>query len=51
MSYQALPKELHIKDSPIAGQGLFAKEDIPAGTHLGMSHLLLGDVIYRTPLG
>ena len=51
MSYQALPKELHIKDSPIAGQGVFAKEDIPAGTHLGMSHLLLGDVIYRTPLG
>ena len=51
MSYQALPKELHIKDSPIAGQGLFAKEDIPAGTHLGISHLLLGDVIYRTPLG
>ena len=51
MSYQALPRELHIKDSPIAGQGLFAKEDIPAGTHLGMSHLLLGDVIYRTPLG
>ena len=51
MSYQALPKELHIKDSPIAGQGLFAKEDIPAGTHLGMSHLLLGDAIYRTPLG
>ena len=51
MSYQALPRELHIKDSPIAGQGLFAKEDIPAGTHLGISHLLLGDVIYRTPLG
>ena len=51
MSYQALPKELHIKDSPIAGQGLFAKEDIPAGTHLGISHLLLRDVIYRTPLG
>ena len=51
MSYQALPKSLHIKNSPIAGQGLFAKEDIPAGTYLGMSHLIVNDVIYRTPLG
>ena len=51
MSYQALPKSLHIKDSPIAGQGLFAKEDIPAGTYLGMSHLIVNDIIYRTPLG
>ena len=30
MTYQALPSELHVKDSPIAGQGLFAKEDIDA---------------------
>jgi SET domain-containing protein len=51
MSYQALPKELHIQDSPIAGQGLFAKEDIPVGTYLGMSHLIVDDIIYRTPLG
>lgn len=51
MSYQALPKNLHILDSPIAGQGLFAKENIPAGTHLGMSHLVIDDIIYRTPLG
>ena len=51
MSYQALPKELHIQDSSIAGQGIFAKEDIPDNTFLGMSHLLLGEVIYRTPLG
>ena len=49
--YQALPSRLHIKDSPIAGQGLFAKEDIPAGMVLGMSHLIVDDVIYRTPLG
>ena len=41
MSYQALPKELHVKDSPIAGQGIFAKEDIAAGTYLGMSHLVI----------
>ena len=51
MSYQALTKELHVKDSPVAGQGLFAKEDISAGTHLGMSHLVIDDIIYRMPLG
>ena len=49
--YQALPSRLHIKDSPIAGQGLFAKEDIPAGMVLGMSHLIVDEVIYRTPFG
>ena len=49
--YQALPSRLHIKDSPIAGQGIFAKEDIPAGMVLGMSHLIVDEVIYRTPLG
>ena len=51
MSYQALPKELHVKDSPVAGQGIFAKEDISAGTNLGMSHLVIDDIIYRMPLG
>jgi len=51
MSYQALPKELHIQDSPIAGQGLFAKEEIPSGTYLGMSHIVIDELIYRTPLG
>ena len=51
MSYQALPKSLHIRDSPVAGQGLFAKEDIPTGTHLGMSHIVIDEIIYRTPLG
>ena len=49
--YQALPSRLHIKDSPIAGQGIFAKEDIPPGFVLGMSHLIVDEVIYRTPLG
>ena len=49
--YQALPSRLHIKDSPIAGQGIFAREDIPAGMVLGMSHLIVDEVIYRTPLG
>ena len=51
MTYQALPKSLHIKDSPIAGQGVFAKTEIPVGTDLGMSHLVIDDIIYRSPLG
>ena len=51
MSYQALPKELHVKNSPVAGQGIFAKEDISAGTNLGMSHLVIDDIIYRMPFG
>ena len=51
MTYQALPKELHIKDSPIAGQGLFAKEDIDAMMYLGVSHVVVDEDIMRTPLG
>ncbi len=64
MSYQALPNSLHIKDSQVAGQGIFAKEDIPADTFLGLSHIILEepedpvfsvayvkDEIFRTPLG
>ena len=39
--YQALPKELYVKDSPIAGQGIFAKEDIDAMMYLGVSHIIL----------
>ena len=49
--YQALPSRLHVKDSPIAGQGIYAREEIPSGMHLGMSHLVVDEVIYRTPLG
>jgi len=51
MSYKALPKSLHIQESPVAGQGLFAKENIPTDTHLGMSHIVIDEAIYRTPLG
>jgi len=39
--YTALPDNLTIKDSPIHGQGLFANEDISAGTELGESHCFL----------
>ena len=62
MTYSALPNIVKVKDSPIAGQGLFAKEDIPAMMYLGISHVLVEKdspvkggctdlVIYRTPLG
>ena len=49
--YHALPKELCVRDSNIAGQGIFAKTDIPTGTYLGMSHIIDNEIIYRTPLG
>jgi SAM-dependent methyltransferase len=49
--YKALHNSLCIKNSPVAGQGVFAAEDIPSGTVLGMSHVEMGDVIHRTPLG
>ena len=51
MTYQALPKELHIKDSPISGQGIFAKEDIDAMMFIGVSHIIMNDIIWRTPIG
>ena len=49
--YKPLPDSLTIKSSSINGLGLFAKEFIMRGTHLGMSHLKLNDKIFRTPLG
>ena len=59
--YIALPLTVHIKDSPIHGQGLFAKEDIPSDTELGEAHAFLmqdfEDGVWarktwmRTPLG
>jgi SET domain-containing protein len=51
--YKPLPKILTIKQSPIDGLGLFATEEIPAGTSLGVSHVyhaIINDII-RTPLG
>ena len=49
--YKPLLDSLTIKSSGIDGLGLFAKEFIVGGTNLGMSHIKLGDKIYRTPLG
>jgi len=51
MTYQALPSFLHIKDSSIAGQGLFARDDIPEGVDLGITHVVVDEEIMRTPLG
>jgi hypothetical protein len=49
--YKPLPESLTIKTSKVNGLGLFAKEDIGQGTNLGMSHVAIGSVIIRTPMG
>ena len=49
--YKPLPESLTIKTSKVNGLGLFAKEGIAQGTNFGMSHLKIGDTIFRTPLG
>ena len=49
--YKPLPESLTISPSGIDGLGLFAKEGVAQGTNLGMSHLTMGETIFRTPLG
>ena len=53
-SYKPLPPYLYIGPSDIHGAGIFAKDDIPAGIELGISHIydpnFQHDFI-RTPLG
>lgn len=53
-TYRPLPKSVTIKQSNIEGLGLFATEDIPANTVLGIAHIydeeFEGSYI-RTPLG
>jgi len=49
--YKPLPDSLTIKTSKVNGLGLFTKEDMTQGTNLGMSHMKIGDTIFRTPLG
>ena len=49
--YQPLPSYLTIKSSNIHELGLFALENIALGTNMGMSHLELGQLVIRTPLG
>ena len=49
--YKPLPESVTIKPSKVHGLGLFADQDIKQATNLGMSHLKIGDTIFRTPLG
>ena len=49
--YKALIDILNIKNSSVAGQGLYAKVNIPKDTILGVSHVIMDDEIHRTPLG
>ena len=49
--YKPLPSSLIIQSSSVDGQGLFAKQNIPARTSLGITHIKLGEKIIRTPLG
>ena len=49
--YSPLPSFLTIKPSEINGIGLFTQSNLSADTDLGMSHLELGKLILRTPLG
>ena len=49
--YKPLPESLTIKTSKVNGLGLFADQKIKSGTNFGMSHLKIGDTIFRTPLG
>ena len=49
--YNPLPSGLTIADSRISGQGLFTTRKLVAETNLGMSHVELGKLILRTPMG
>ncbi len=51
MIYKPLPDNLIIQSSNINGQGLFAKQNIPARENLGITHIKLEEKIIRTPLG
>ena len=49
--YKPLPHGLVIADSGINGQGLFNTRKLVAETDLGISHVELGKLILRTPMG
>ena len=49
--YKPLPESLTIKTSGVHGLGLFADQKIKQATNFGMSHIKIGDTIFRTPLG
>jgi len=49
--YKPLPKNLTLGESEIHHIGLFAKENIKRISELGISHVQVGNQLYRTPLG
>jgi len=49
--YKPLPRNLTIQTSGISGLGLFTKAKLSADTNLGMSHVELGKLMLRTPMG
>lgn len=49
--WRPLPNSLTIKKSNIDGLGLFATEDIPANTELGVMRVWVADEWIRTALG
>lgn len=50
-SYRPLPKGLAIQKSNIDGQGLFTNINLEEGIILCVSHLLIDDLDFRTPIG
>ena len=49
--YKPLPKELTLGESEIHDIGLFTTDKLIGGANLGTSHIELGKMIIRTPLG
>ena len=49
--YKPLPRGLFIDESSIDGQGLYTNVKLAGGTNLGTSHVEVGKMIVRTPLG
>ena len=49
--YRPLPTFLTIKESAVHGLGLFTNKKILNNTELGMSHMIINETIFRSPLG
>ena len=50
-NYKPLPHGLFIDESSIEGQGLHTNVKLAKDTNLGMSHVELGKLILRAPMG
>jgi len=50
-TYRPLPANVTIGKSNIDGLGLFATETIKRGQFIGVTHYIINDIKYRTPLG